>query len=178
MKIATSILALIAFVAIFMTILTEARFRLGGARSKKYTEEQRECQYHKKMYSSCRSKCLTIARMTPWCPHGKKAYVCARSKKMLQFNKKQKDEGCIRKCKTDHPASQYCSSGKGSGKVSLYDEADESVGSPWGSGQSGRGPSNFDPSQGWWDEADESVGSPLCYKPPYYSCNHQGVPYN
>ena len=59
-----------------------------------------------------------------------------------------------------------------------YDEVDQSVGSPWGSGQSGRGPSNFDPSQGWWDEADESVGSPLCYKPPYYSCNHQGVPYN
>ena len=58
-----------------------------------------------------------------------------------------------------------------------WDEADESVGSPFGNGQSGRGPSNFDPSQGWWDEADESVGSPLCYK-PYYSCNHQGVPYN
>ena len=59
-----------------------------------------------------------------------------------------------------------------------WDEADQSVGSPFGNGQSGRGPSPFDPSQGWWDEADESVGSPLCYKPPYYSCNHQGVPYN
>ena len=36
--------------------------------------------------------------------------------------------------------------------------------SPWGSGQSGRGPSNFDPSQGWWDEADQSVGRRLVKK--------------
>ena len=35
---------------------------------------------------------------------------------------------------------------------------DESVGSPWGNGHSGRGPSKFDPTQGWYDEADESVG--------------------
>ena len=39
------------------------------------------------------------------------------------------------------------------------DEADQSVGSPFGNGQSGRGPSPFDPSQGWWDEADQSVGN-------------------
>ena len=36
-----------------------------------------------------------------------------------------------------------------------YDEVDQSVGSPWGSGQSGRGPSNVDPSQGWYDEDAE-----------------------
>ena len=41
------------------------------------------------------------------------------------------------------------------------DEADQSVGSPFGNGQSGRGPSPFDPSQGWWDEADQSVGRRL-----------------
>ena len=33
--------------------------------------------------------------------------------------------------------------------------------SPFGNGQSGRGPSPFDPSQGWWDEADQSVGRRL-----------------
>jgi len=30
--------------------------------------------------------------------------------------------------------------------------------SPWGNGHSGRGPSKFDPTQGWYDEADQSVG--------------------
>ena len=30
--------------------------------------------------------------------------------------------------------------------------------SPFGSGQSGRGPSKPDFTQGWWDEADQSVG--------------------
>ena len=41
-----------------------------------------------------------------------------------------------------------------------YDEVDRSVGSPWGSGQSGRGPSKFNPSHGWYGEVDQSVGSP------------------
>merc|ERR1719171_1410727 len=41
-----------------------------------------------------------------------------------------------------------------------WDEADQSVGSPFGSGQSGRGPSKPDFTQGWWDEADQSVGRP------------------
>ena len=37
------------------------------------------------------------------------------------------------------------------------DEMDESVGNHWGNGHSGRGPSKFNPSQGWWDEMDESA---------------------
>merc|ERR1719331_1120530 len=62
--------------------------------------------------------------------------------------------------------------------VRFWDEMDESVGNHFGNGHSGRGPSKFNPSQGWWDEMDESVGGGRVYgeyeKGPYKA----GAEYN
>ena len=74
------------------------------------------------------------------------------------------ENGCInrnrRLFRTADEAPQMCCQSMSPSCVACRrDEMDESVGNHWGNGHSGRGPSKFNPSQGWWDEMDESVGS-------------------